>query len=165
MKKIFLFCALTALSAAAITAGAGGRTLGVEELEALQGITHYGLPIREIKKTFHKKDTTLEIIYSKMLSDDNMDKYVKRFYDEFLRQIRAGFNRMPTPAANMRIVISNCKFCMVGYCRKKNVKELSLVSYKNDKKDREIAFTHRDIIDRSQYKNLSIKAARLFLGD
>jgi hypothetical protein len=162
MNKIFLLCAMTA---AAFMAAAGGRTPGVEELEALHGITHYGLPIQEIRETFHKKGATLEIIYSKMLSDDNMDKYVKRFYDEFLRQIRARFNRMATPAPDMRIVISNCKFCKVGYCRKKNVRELSLVFYKNEKKDREIAFTHHDIIDRSQYKSLSIRAARMFFGE
>ncbi|OHD67467.1 MAG: hypothetical protein A2W19_03305 [Spirochaetes bacterium RBG_16_49_21] len=164
MKKILLLCAVIGISAAALTAGARGSAPGIGEPESISGITHYGMPIQEMKKTYRKQDAVLEVIYSKMLSDDNMDDYVKRFYDEFLHQIETWLYEKPLPAPNMKIVISNCKFCKVGYCKKKNVTELRLVSYKNDKKDKEIAVTHRDIIDRSKYENLSRRAAILFLG-
>ena len=110
-------------------------------------------------------DATIEVIYSNLLSDDSMDKYVKRFYDEFLRQLETWLYANALPAQNMKIVISNCKFCAIGYCKKKNVKELSLVSYKDDKRDREIAFKHEDLIDRTKYENSARSALTLFLDN
>ena len=165
MKKILIIIiAFVAAAFAWAFSATSDNSFEIKDAEKLEGITHYGMPIQEMKKTYRKQDAVLEVIYSKMLSDDNMDDYVKRFYDEFLHQIETWLYEKPLPAPNMKIVISNCKFCKVGYCKKKNVTELRLVSYKNDKKDKEIAVTHRDIIDRSKYENLSRRAAILFLG-
>lgn len=55
------------------------------------------------------------------------------------------------PAPNMKIVISNCKFCKVGYCKKKNLKEIKLVSYIGEKKKAQMALNHIDIMDKNKY--------------
>jgi hypothetical protein len=135
----------------------------VDNLAEQNGITHYGMPIEEIKKTYKQKDATLEVIYSKMLSDDNMDNYVKRFYDEFLRLLETWLYTNTLPASSLKIEISNCKFSKIGYCKKKNVKEVSLVLFKNDKKERGISFKHADLIDRSQYQLLAQRTIIYFL--
>lgn len=123
-----------------------------------EGITHYGMAIDEIKKIYHKDTAVLEIIYSKTLSDDNMDNYVKRFYDEFLIQIQKWLYANALPAQNMKIVISNCKFCKIGYCKNKNVKGISLVSYKFDSKHRQVDCSHIDIIDQTKYIDIAKSA-------
>ncbi len=134
-----------------------------DDPSSLQGITHYGMPIKEIKKTFKLKDAILEVVYSKELSDDNMDKYVKRFFDELVRQIEKWRHVGTLSSPNVRIVISNCKFCKIGYCKKKNIREISLVLYKNDSKDKEFAFGHAEVIDNSKYEALAKRVIDQFL--
>lgn len=127
----------------------------MKDIEKLEGITHYGMPIEEITKTYHKDDGTLLIVYSKTLSDDNMDDYVKRFYDEMLRRIELWLYSNRLPARNMKIVISNCKFCKIGYCKRKNIREVRLASYASDKPFKQVSILHSDIIDGSKYAVIS----------
>ena len=130
----------------------------IKHPERLEGITHYGMPIKEITRKFHQDDAVLEIVYSKNLSDDNMDDYVKRFYDEFLHQIEAWLYDHKLPAKNMKIVISNCKFCKVGYCKKKNIKEVTFISYCNGKAGKTISFKHIDILNNEKYADMAKSA-------
>jgi hypothetical protein len=137
---------------------------GAVNPESLEGITHYGMPIDEVKKSYIKNDAKLEIIYSKSLSDDNMDEYVLRFYNELLNQIERWLYTNTLPVKNMRIVISNCKFCKVGYCKKKNVKEVRLVSYKYDIQDKQTSFTHADLLEGTRYVELAQSAITVLLS-
>jgi hypothetical protein len=163
MKKIFLFFIIFAAAPTILIAEQKNTPAQIGNPVSLEGITHYGMPIKEITRSFKQKDATLEIIYSKMLSDDNMDNYVKRFYNELLRQIKAWLLTGTLPAQNVRIVISNCKFCKIGYCNKKNVKEISLVLYTNDKEKKDIAFKHAEVIDGIRYVTLARRVIGLFL--
>lgn len=163
MKKNILIFALLVIALSNPLFHSNDASAEIDNLAEQNGITHYGMPIEEIKKSYKQKDATLEIIYSKMLSDDNMDNYVKRFYDEFLRLIQTWLYTNTLPASSMKIEISNCKFSRIGYCKKKNVKEVSLVLYRNDKKERGISFKHADLMDRSQYQLLAQRAISYFL--
>lgn len=164
MKKTMLITiVLVITSAAGAFSAKKDNAFEIKNPEKLEGITHYGMPIEEITKTYKKDNAVLEIVYSKMLSDDNMDDYVKRFYKELLAQVEKWLYEKKLPAPNMKIVISNCKFCRVGYCKKKNLKEIKLVSYINEKKKTQIALTHIDIMDKNKYRDIARSIITEFL--
>lgn len=117
--------------------------------ESLEGVNHYGLPIEEVTKKINKDSFTLDIVYSKTLSDDSMDKFVKMFFDELIAQISRWLQNNEPPQHNLKIIISNCKYCIVGYCKKKNIKRINLMLYCNEKKCRELSITHQEIIDKT----------------
>lgn len=131
--------------------------------EALKGMTHYGMPIEEKVDTYRKDDATLEIIYAKDLSDDNMDSYVQRFYDELLRLVEIRLYARPLPAHEVKIVISNCKFCKVGYCKTMNQKEITLTSYRNNVYYKKLSFPHQSILDSTDASLLVRNAVSLLL--
>ncbi|MBN1495156.1 MAG: hypothetical protein JXA07_00205 [Spirochaetes bacterium] len=162
MKIPFLFIIMIISLAPAFTAESPQKRTSTP-LEQLEGITHYGMPIEEIRKKFHKDKDELEIIYSNTHSDDNMDDYVREFYDDLLREIEAWLYKNSLPAREVKIIISNCKFCRIGYCLKKNRKELSLISYFNNKKVKEISYTHTDLIETGPNTNLARSAVHLLL--
>lgn len=163
MNKTILTIALAFLVSYPVRGADNNSGAKTVDMEKLHGITHYGMPIEEIKKKYVKEDRVLEIIYSKMHSDDNMDRYMKQFYDELLRQTEAWLYKNELPSRNVRIVISNCKFCKVGYCKKKNRKEVRLVSFLDEKKFKSVAYTHSDIIDKSSSDDLARSAVFMLL--
>jgi hypothetical protein len=163
MKTIIFTLVIITFSLSAIWSADTKNSPAIKNMESLEGITHYGMPIQEISKSYKKDESVLNIVYSKMLSDDNMDDYVKRFYDEMLHQIEIWLYENKLPAKDMRIVISNCKFCKIGYCKRKNVKELDLVLYSNEKKIKHIAFKHIDIIDKEKYADMARSAVIILL--
>jgi hypothetical protein len=163
MKKIILIIAIITISAAGAFSAKSDNAFEIKDAEKLEGITHYGMPIEEVKKSYKKDNAVLEIVYSKKLSDDNMDDYVKRFYDELLNQVEKWLYEKKLPAPNMKIVISNCKFCKVGYCKKKNLKEVSLTSFINEKKKKQVVLNHIDIMDKNKYVDIARSAVVIFL--
>jgi hypothetical protein len=164
MKKIVLIIiAIVTTGFAGAFSAKSDNGFEIKDAEKLEGITHYGMPIEEIKKTYKKDNAVLEIVYSKMLSDDNMDDYVKRFYDELLTQVEKWLYEKKLPAPNIKIVISNCKFCKVGYCKKKNLKEIKLVSYINEKMKAQIALNYSDIMDKNKYIGIARSIITEFL--
>ncbi len=163
MKTIILSLAIITLSLSATWSADTKNSPASINMETMEGITHYGMPIQEISKSYKKDESALNVVYSKKLSDDNMDDYVKRFYDEILHQIEKWLYENKLPARNMRIVISNCKFCKIGYCKSKNIKELNLVLYSNEKIIKHIAFKHSDIINKDKYIDMARSAVIIFL--
>ncbi|MBN2157937.1 MAG: hypothetical protein JW807_00985 [Spirochaetes bacterium] len=151
MKTIDIFSIVIVLCSALFLSTGQNTAQEIMAPETLDGVTHYGMPIDEITKIYRKDDRSLQIVYSKTLSDDNMDDYVKRFYDELLRRIELWLYSNRLPDKNMKIVISNCKFCKIGYCKRKNIKEVSMTSYTGDKQFKQVSFPHIDIIDASKY--------------
>jgi hypothetical protein len=164
MKKIFLLIPMVLLSFILISAGKNS-TVPEKRPASTIGITHYGMPIEEIKKTYRKDDSVLEIIYSKTLSDDNMDDYIKRYYDELLNMIQNFLYANKFPHQNMKIIISNCKFCKIGYCKDKNIKEVNLTFYVDDKKVKSLSFKHIDIIDKKKYQEIARSTVTNFFED
>ena len=163
MKKILIIIiAFVAAAFAWAFSATSDNSFEIKDAEKLEGITHYGMPIQEVTKSYKKDKAVLEIVYSKMLSDDNMDDYVKRFYDELLTQIEKFLYEKKLPGTNIKIIISNCKFCKVGYCKKKNLKEIKLVSYYNEKKKTQIALNHSDIMDKNKYIDIARSAVVKF---
>lgn len=155
MKIVLFTIVMTASSLTAAWSAEIKSTAVKKNVEVMEGITHYGMPIQEISKSYNKDESSLQVIYSKSISDDNMDKYVKRFYDELLRQIEKWLYENKLPAKDMRIVISNCKFCKIGYCKRKNIRELDLVLYSNGKSAKHVALKHLDIIDKDKYIDIA----------
>ena len=162
MKKIFLILVLISLSQIAFPAD-GSRYDRLPNPESLNGITHYGMPIEEKIQTYRKDGSTLEIIYAKDLSDDNMDTYVQRFYDDFLNLTEQRLYAGRLPARQVKIIISNCKFCKVGYCKTKNVKEITLASYRNNVFYKKISFPHHSILDSIDSSGIAKNAHSLLI--
>lgn len=158
MEKILIIISLIIFSATALLSADTKRPSEIANLEALEGITHYGMPITEIMKKFACDDSVLEIVYSKNFSDDNMDDYVKNFYNELLRQTEKWLNENKLLHKKTRIIISNCKFCKIGYCKKKNIKELCLILYTNEKRITQLAFKHTDILDKTKHMEMARSA-------
>jgi hypothetical protein len=134
------------------------------DLASLEGITHYGMAIKEVSKKLEKKGAVLEIIYSKDLSDDNMDDYVTLLYDEMLRLIEAWFYGQKDPETGIRIVISNCKFCKIGYCKRKGIREIRFVSYKSDKEFRQVTIIHRKLLVKDDIAEIARGLVSALLG-
>lgn len=122
----------------------------VTDLASLDGITHYGMAIEEVTRKLEKKGSVLEVVYSKNLSDDNMDDFVKLLFDEMLRLIEAWFYEQKNPENGIRIVVSNCKFCKIGYCKRKGIREIRIVSYKNGNEFRHATVTHRKLLEKEK---------------
>lgn len=126
-------------------------------------MTHYGMPIEEKVTTYRKDDATLKIVYVKDLSDDNMDIYVQRFYDEMLRLVEIRLYAHPLPAHEVTIIISNCKFCKVGYCKTMNKKEITLTSFRNSVYYKKLSFPHQSILDSTDASHLVRNAVSLLI--
>lgn len=162
MKQLFLIVFISCLSQVGFSTESSPYA-HISNPEKLKGITHYGMPIDEKIQSYRKDDAILEIIYSKDLSDDNMDTYVQRFYDEFLRlsELRLYAGRLP--ANQVTIIISNCKFCKVGYCKTKNVKEITLTSYRNNAYYKKISFLHQSILGSNEADRIVRNAVALLI--
>ncbi|HNW27590.1 MAG TPA: hypothetical protein PKN50_03855 [Spirochaetota bacterium] len=163
MKNIILTIICLVVSASVVRSADTKSPRVIKDMESLEGITHYGMPIEEISKLYRKDASVLTIVYSKTLSDDNMDNYVKRFYDELLRQVEKWLYENKLPSKDLRLVISNCKFCKIGYCKKKNIKEIDLVLYSNGKNIKHLALKHEDLIDKNKYVDIARSAVIIFL--
>ena len=162
MKQLLLLIFLVSLSPIAASEDSNPYDR-LPNPEDLKGITHYGMPIEEKVQTYRKDDAILEIIYEKDLSDDNMDAYVQWFYNEFLRLILQRLYAGRLPAGDVRIVISNCKFCKVGYCKTKNKKEITLTSYRNSVYYKKMSFPHESILDSNTASSLVKNAVSLLI--
>ncbi len=163
MRTLLLVIAIMSLAAVQCRADGQLRDAAGIVMDQLEGITHYGMPIEEIRKKYHKDDAALEIVYSKTLSDDNMDDYVQRFYDELLQEIQNWLYTNRLPARDVRIVISNCKFCKVGYCKSKGTREVTLTSYMNSKKKKQVSFSHDKLIEKKPHEALARSAVQVLL--
>jgi hypothetical protein len=162
LKQLFLIVFITCLAQIAFSTESSLYDC-IPNPESLKGITHYGMPIEEKVQTYRKDDAILEIIYPKDLSDDNMDAYVQRFYDNFLHLSEQRLYAGRLPANQVKIVISNCKFCKVGYCKTKNVKEITLTSYRNNVYYKKISFPHQSILDSNDSSRLARNAISLLI--
>ncbi|MFC1669082.1 hypothetical protein ACFL20_01720 [Spirochaetota bacterium] len=132
--------------------------------DSMQGKTPYGMKIREIKREILKDNFHVEIIYSKILSDDHVNKYIMRFYKEFFQQVRDWVYLNKVQKDRVKIIISNCRFNKTGYCKKLKKKRVSLISCKNNKKDKEYIFYHVEIMKGQNHISIAKKAVKALFG-
>ena len=135
---------------------------GTEKKISMDGKNPYGMEIEEVKKSIRRKNFVVEIIYSRMLSDDSMDRYAKRFFDEFEGLVHKKIYSIKVPAGKMKLVLSYCKYCKTGHCRRINKKGLKITSYLNEKMVKELYFTQDDIISKNNYQLSAQKAVDHF---
>jgi len=137
---------------------------GTQKVLCMDGLTPYGLSIKDHSKVIRRRGFTVEVVYSSRLSDNVLERGVKKFYDELVAQITRRVYAGRVPNMRMRVVISNCRFCKTGYCRRKNRKEVTVTSFLGDKKDRELSIRHDDILVNSLCHDEASRAAERLLA-
>jgi hypothetical protein len=93
-----------------------------------------------------------------------MDGYVKLLHDEMLRLIEAWFYEQKNPESGIRIVISNCKFCKIGYCKRKGIREIRVVSYKKGTEFRQATVIHRKLLEKENIPEIARGLVSAVLG-
>ena len=145
-------CVLLALSLSAdkVNYNADGSVEIIDESGKVKhlkmdGLTPYGQKIENVSKKVQRENFLLELEYSSELSDDILDGVVKQFYDNILASVHARVVKYPdgaVPAHKIKLIMSNCRFCKSGYCRRKNIRDIKIAIYKNDKKIEEKTILH-----------------------
>lgn len=111
---------------------------GKEKIVSMDGMTPFGEQIDRIEKRFGNKDATISILYSADQSDEHLRPMVfkdpeavklparygvARLFDEM---VNACMLRVKSDTRNERlnanVVISQCRYCRTGYCKRKNLK-------------------------------------------
>ena len=116
-----------------------------KKVDPMMGRTHYGMKIIEYRRVIFKNDFQIQMIYSKHHSDDNMNRKIDQFYKEFYRQAYRWISRQKPKKTIIKIIISNCRFCKIGYCKKINKKRISLMRFNNKIQGKVFTFYHSDI--------------------
>ena len=130
---------------------------GRERIISMDGKTPYGLDITDLKEVVRKKNSTVEILYSSLLSDDNATAPMSKFFKELVFQVDNYLYKNSVSFKHMKIVISNCNFCLSGYCRRKNRKEISITAYRNYVKDKDIILDYQEILQKDMHNKLAKK--------
>lgn len=119
---------------------------GKERIISMDGKTPYGEDISPVERIIKKNNAVFNVVYSNMLSDDLLDNYTKKFFDELLNSadIRIKKTRLPSDYNNT-LVISHCKFCTTGYCRRKNKKEITVELFRGAEKLKEYNIEYTEI--------------------
>ena len=140
---------------------AGGR----EEFISMDGKTPYGTEVKEEKKLITSGDSSVEILYSKEFSDDNLNTHSKNFFDEIALQTAKWFKSHKAPDSKIRVVISNCRFCLTGYCKRKNKQEWAIVIYHGEKKQGSLSYSYDEVLNKKEHEALAAKVVReIFRG-
>jgi hypothetical protein len=119
---------------------------GKVKIVSLDGKTPYGEDISPVERRLKKSSAALDVEYSGMLSDDLLDGYIKKFFDELISSADIRMNKTKLPADyNNRLVVSHCKFCTTGYCRRKNKKEITVELFRGIEKLKEYNIEYTEI--------------------
>jgi len=126
----------------------------------MDGKTPYGEPIEDGKRTIRRGDFSIEVIYSSRLSDDILDGPVKQLFDEVVSRLRRWVNDNTLPAESMRLVISNCRFCKTGYCKRQNSRGIILTTYKGETKLKHVIIQHEDLVKKGAAADAAASAVK-----
>lgn len=137
---------------------------GTEKIVSMEGKTPYGMEIKEERKVMRRRDFVVELVYSAKLSDDNMDKYLTPFFKELEEQIVRWMHNHQVSRKTVRVVISNCKFCKTGYCKRKNKREIEITRFYGDRQEGGISFSHQEVIVSKKHPELAAKAVEALFG-
>jgi hypothetical protein len=119
---------------------------GKENVVTMDGMTPFGEQIDRVEKKLCKKDAAIRIEYAASHSDEHLRpmvfkdpeadkvpvKYgVARLFDEM---VNACVQRMKSDnrkdSLDVNVVISQCRYCRTGFCRRKNIKGVSVVIFR-----------------------------------
>lgn len=125
---------------------------GKNKYISMDGVTPFGVKIISEKRTINRKKIKVNVIYSAKMSDDIMSKYIKIFYEELVKHAHLIINKNKIKGKDIRIVLSNCRFGITGYCRRNNRKGLDIIGYKDGKKEKVISVKDSDIYNKKEYK-------------
>ncbi len=128
---------------------------GKEKLISMDGKTPYGADIQDMKEVLRRTNSVVEIVYSSMLSDDTVTPQMGRFFRELVKLAQKRAANDNSGLKNLKIVISNCRFSITGYCRRKNRKEILITSYRNEVRDREFSMEYDDLLKKDEYIKLA----------
>ena len=130
---------------------------------SFDGLTPYGTKIKSESTTIRRKNFSIQIIYSKKMSDDNMSKYMKAFYSELKSQVHRFVYSTRVKNERIKLVISNCRFGKTGYCKRQNKKELSLIVFKDNKKMSEMIIQSTKLLNYKNHIDICRKAINKLL--
>ncbi|MCP4134423.1 MAG: hypothetical protein GY754_25850 [bacterium] len=133
---------------------------GKEKKISMDGRTPYGSLIKQERRIVSKGAFRAVVVYSSMMSDDDLRGHTKIFFNHIVKQIERWVYSKRVPGVKMRIIVSNCRFGVIGFCKRKNKKELAVISYKNDKKDRETSLQYEEILNKKNHVKLAVKVVR-----
>lgn len=136
---------------------------GVEREASLQGRTPYGLEIKEESRTLRRRDFTVELIYSSSLSDDAMDGNMKSLFAELAKEIDRYLNSITPGRGSVRIMMSNCRFCVSGYCGGKKTMGLEVIALGHDGTEKKIFFERGEIINKTRHHDIALRAVEHLL--
>ncbi|PKL39170.1 MAG: hypothetical protein CVV44_09910 [Spirochaetae bacterium HGW-Spirochaetae-1] len=126
----------------------------------MDGKTPYGEPIEDGKRTVRRGDFTIEVIYSSRLSDDILDGPVKQLFDELVTQLGRWVNDNPLPAESLRLVISNCRFCKTGYCRRQKSRGIILTTYRGETELKRFIIQYEDLVKKGAAVDAAASAVK-----
>ena len=132
---------------------------GKTKVVSMDGKTPYGATIAEKKQTLRRRNFRLELIYSAALSDDLLEGTMKIFYTELYNRLHRLVYRDPLPRHNRRVVISNCRHCRTGHCRRINKKGIHIIIYEKEKKLKQITVDHEKLLDRKKLNAVANRVA------
>lgn len=131
---------------------------------SMKGKTPYGLEIKEETRIIKRRDFSVELVYSSALSDDVMDNYIKAFYTELAREIERWIYSQTVQAGSVRVLLSNCRFCVTGYCAGKKTPGIEIVFMGPSSQNKSVFFTREDILDKKKHADLAVGVVEEFFG-
>lgn len=132
---------------------------GREKIISMDGKTPYGLKIDDLREVIRRKNFSVEVLYSADRSDEVVTPPMMKFYKEFIRETGSAMSKNAKSLDAMKIVISHCRFCSTGYCRRKNRKEVSVTAFRNGGVHREVVLDYEDLLRRDGHIAEAKKAA------
>jgi|GEM_PF-1672780 len=136
---------------------------GKKKIISLDGKTPWGNEVKKHRRVLKRRYFVAEIIYSKYYSDHNMNKYTRRFYRELASQVHKWMYKNKLPSYRLSLVISNCRHCKTGYCRRKNVKEIIVVAYRNKKRYKGFRFKYKDLMAKNAFIPIAAQTVRFLM--
>lgn len=124
---------------------------GRERLVSLDGKTPYGAEIPDVERVVGKGDTQLKIVYSGMLSDDILDGQAREFFNDLVSAAALKLEDVtPAKGEGGRVVVSLCRFCKTGYCRRKNMREIEIVVYRGGAERGRLSMAYSDLANKEK---------------
>ena len=121
---------------------------------SMDGKTPFGMDVEERRNVLRKGAISIEITYAAKQSDYSPDKYMENYFRELNDSIRVALDAGRIPEGEYHVVISNCRFCKTGYCRRKNKVEIEVSGWKKDGKTGDFSFSHEAILTAAGRKDI-----------
>jgi hypothetical protein len=129
---------------------------GRERNVSLDGKTPYGEDIERIERKIERNGKVLYVEYSASLSDEQYDGSIKDFYNDLVTALERNGDQDKLQATDVRLVVSYCRYCQTGFCKRINRRGVSVSIYKNGAKVNENTLEYALFIKSAERNNLII---------